>query len=484
MAKAVRARHRRPSPLSAVTPAQELCIELDDHSSHSTSALEFFAARDPAQASRLSELFIKQNQSVLNLLGVSVSRDFDGRDVRLRLTSGSNVGAVPLLSPISAKPDLGLIVRPRFPWAGIGPMLAEMGWLITPSPLRLPLLRRSERRVPPWVLSVMVLARLRAYSTGWSAAFEMTSQHLNAPKGRVDWSSYATRSLPTGQWLSVPCTFPDLRDDRLLKGAIRFTLEKQLRSLETQRENGAFIHRLIIVAESLILRVCDAAPRSPSPLEFDSWMRRPLRSEAYTDGLQAIDWTIQERGLAGLSDLEGIPWTMPMEAFFEAWVETILRHLAPRTGGILRAARKRETTRPIHWEPACLGSQKALAPDHILDYPRFTLIVDAKYKRHFEELQETRWSRLDDQLREHHREDLLQVLAYANLSDSPLVVCCLAYPCNRDRWQSLHQRGRLFHQAELTSGSRRILVWLTAVPMHAAVEEVTQPFTEKIKTFL
>ena len=35
-----------------------------------------------------------------------------------------------------------------------------------------------------------------------------------------------------------------------------------------------------------------------------------------TRGLQAIEWTADERGLAGVSDLEGIPWTMPMNEFF------------------------------------------------------------------------------------------------------------------------------------------------------------------------
>jgi len=30
-------------------------------------------------------------------------------------------------------------------------MLAEMGWLVSPTPLRLPLLKRSERRVPPCI---------------------------------------------------------------------------------------------------------------------------------------------------------------------------------------------------------------------------------------------------------------------------------------------------------------------------------------------
>jgi len=52
------------------------------------------------------------------------------------------------------------------------------------------------------------------------------------------------------------------------------------------------------------------------------WLRRPLGSDALMEGLQAIDWSVEERGLAGLSDMEGLPWTMPMDQFFEAWVET------------------------------------------------------------------------------------------------------------------------------------------------------------------
>jgi len=165
-------------------------------------------------------------------------------------------------------------------------------------------------------------------------------------------------------------------------------------------------------------------------------------------------------------------------------METILREMALRTGGRLRAGRRRQTTHPIQWHPAYLGSQKSLAPDLILDFERCTLIVDAKYKRHFEDLQETRWSRVDEQLREHHRADLLQVLAYANLADTPLVVCCLAYPCSRDRWESLRQRGRLLHQAELASRTRRILLWLTAVPMHAGVEEVSAPMAVSLLSMM
>lgn len=47
-----------------------------------------------------------------------------------------------------------------------------------------------------------------------------------------------------------------------------------------------------------------------------------------------------------------------------------------------------------------------------------SVVVDAKYKRHWEELQEGRWSSRSDDIREQHRADILQVLAYANLASA------------------------------------------------------------------
>ncbi len=478
-------RQSRRAPLAGLKPSKDICLELEDHSSLEKSAVQFFGTKgavDPqSQAARLADQFISQNRPLLELLEVSVRRDYDGTDVRLLIESNSAVGAVPLVSPFTAKPDYGLVVQPRFPWPGIGPMLAEMGWLVSPTPLRLPLLKRSERRVPPWVLSFMVLARLRSLLDRLERRFEFTAQERLAPKGTVFWQQYATRNLPRGQFLAVPCAFPDLRDDRHLKGAIRFTIERQLQSLETQREQGAFVHRLIALAESLLFKVRAVPARRPSPRDIDVWLRRPLRSDVLFEGLQAIDWTIEERGLAGLSDLEGIPWTMPMELFFEAWVETVLRGVAMRTGGRLRAGRKRETMSPLAWEPPYSGSQRSLVPDLMLELDGCTLVIDAKYKRHWEELQQGRWAAKEDTLREEHRQDLLQILAYANLAEAALVVCCLVYPCSSSTWESLRERRRLFHKAEMSVRSRRILIWLTAVPMCAAVDQIAGPLADEIR---
>jgi transposase len=51
----------------------------------------------------------------------------------------------------------------------------------------------------------------------------------------------------------------------------------------------------------------------------------------------------------------------------------------------------------------------------VLERESETLIIDAKFKGHWEELQRGRWGELDDALREHRRADLLQVLAYSTV---------------------------------------------------------------------
>jgi hypothetical protein len=474
-----------------VHPVEEVCLELEDHGAARRSAVEFFgltgsgAPRDPAAAAgRLAEQFVDRNRPLLAALDVHIDREYDGRDVSLLIRSGSAVGAIPLFSPTSARPDYGLVVQPRFPWMGIGPMLSEMGWRVAPSPLRLPLLRRSERRVPSWVLSSMVLVRMNALLDTLDRRFEVVTEDRSAPRGRIDWAAYATTRLPRAQALSIPCSFPDLRDDRQLKGAVRYTVEKQLRSLETQVEHGAFVHRLLALGRQVLRRVQSVQPHVPSRGTLDAWLQRPLRAQHFLDGVQGIEWTTEDRGLAGVSDLEGIPWRMPMDEFFEAWVETVLQQVAQRTGGRLSVGRKRETVHAINWRPAYSGSQRSLVPDFSIVYENLTIVVDAKYKRHLEELQLHSWARVEIDLREQHRHDLLQVLAYAALAATPNVIACLAYPCSAETWESLRERGRLHHHAEITVGTRTIRLWLTAVPMAMTAGEVAESLLAELASLL
>jgi 5-methylcytosine-specific restriction endonuclease McrBC regulatory subunit McrC len=105
---------------------------------------------------------------------------------------------------------------------------------------------------------------------------------------------------------------------------------------------------------------------------------------------------------------------------------------------------------------------------------RQTVILDAKYKSHWEELNADEWHRTRQSLQEQHRSDLLQVLAYANLADVSRVTACLLYPCHQSTWDSLSERERLVHRAELGAGERTVELVLTAVSMETAPEEAVR----------
>ena len=72
-------------------------------------------------------------------------------------------------------------------------MISSTGWRVFPKVLPLPQLKISERKIPPWVLSTVVLARLEALLQQLDRRFEVTEADLTAPKGQVNWSIYATQ---------------------------------------------------------------------------------------------------------------------------------------------------------------------------------------------------------------------------------------------------------------------------------------------------
>ncbi len=336
--------------------------------------------------------------------------------------------------------------------------------------------------MPPWLLSTIVLFRLKGLLDQLERRFEIIAEERSSPRGTIDWSRYLHKQISRARFLDVPCRFPELQENRDLRAAIRFALEKQLQSLESQRIAGSFVRELIEMCRGLIDQVRDVAPREPLPTTFQAWQQSALRTDVFRRGLEAIEWTVQERGLAGLSDLEGLPWAMSMEQFFEAWVETLMSHVVRRIGGTMRSGRERQTVVPINWEPPYLGSQKSLIPDLVIERDDTAVIVDAKYKDHWEEMQARRWTDLEEELRERHRADLLQVLAYSTVARKPKVLVCLAYPCSEERWRSLHARGLLIHRASLPHTERRIELALVAFPLSTrVVSEVVSLMEEEIR---
>jgi hypothetical protein len=454
------------------------CFETHDNTKNKISGNFLLWGSRPrdyqSQVARLSQQFLKQNRWVFKQFDVTANVEYDGSYVDIIIQSGSKIGALPLYSPITGKPDYGLIIKPRFDWAGLGLMLGKMGWKIIPSPLTLPLLPRSDRKIPPWVLSSIVLFRIKKILNLVERKFDYSEDDLSAPRGHINWEVYANTRLSQMKPLGVPCRFPDLRDDKTLLSAIHFTLLAQLSSLASQRQSGVAVLNLLEICEDLLKRVRHVTPHQPNPRQINSWLRGAIHTPPFREGIQAMQWTIEERGLAGLSDLQGLPWKMSMANFYEAWVETIAERLTKYIGGSLKIGRQQETVTPISWDKAYIGSQKYLKPDIIIERNDETIIIDAKFKQHWQEMTHTRWGHLDADIRESHRADILQVLAYSTLHTTKKVTACLAYPCHQSTWDNLLNLNRIHRRATIYSGTRKVNLILTAIPMTADVEDVVQ----------
>lgn len=433
-------------------------------------------------AERRAEAIIESNHGMLRDFGVSAAVVRRRGEPGILLRTSTTIGAIPLLSPVSGRPDFGLIVEPRFRWASAGEMLAGMGFRVVPELLPLPELPQSERRVPPWVLSSIVLARVQRMLDAMQRRFSLSDIDDVAPRGAVNWGAYATTRIPLGLSLSIPCRVPDLRDDDELRAAIHWVIRRHRAALLGQTSAGLVVFRLLLVCDRLLVRVQGCAPKRPTHRSLLRSRGYPISARVFREGLQAIEWTVDERGLAGLSDLSGLAWRMNMDVFFEAWVETIADAASRRTASRLSVGRRGNTRVPLDWTPPSLGSQRSLVPDLVVERSDVVVVIDAKYKRHAEEIERLGWRDVDEMTREDHRDDVLQALAYSTLFDAPRVVACLAYPASPQAWAALKDKERVLSRATVRSGARKVELALMAVPLSGQVDDASSLIERLIKS--
>ena len=469
--------------MAKILPEHSVCISALDNSTCRKS-LDFMVIkddpRDPSKRGLLGTKLIEINRSIFSQYEVSPELLYDGKSVNLSFQTGNTVGAFPLKSPITGRYDFGMVIEPRIGWAGIGPMLGNMGWRCIPQLVPLPMLPTSSRKIPSWVLSTVILMRIQQLLKTIDRRFEFCDGILRAPRGQVNWQKYVTTSLSSMKCLDLPCRFPDLRDDQHLLAAVHYVLRKQLAALSSQRKFGQVVNQLMQWCETLLIPVKSAPMRQPTPRELGQWLNGVFVSQPLQLGIEAMEWVIDERGLAGKSDLQGLPWKMNMPDFFEAWVELIAEKSLLRIGGQLCSGRTSETVVPISWSNPTQGTQKSLKPDFVIHGDDHTLILDAKFKTHWYELNNDRWGKMGENIQHSHRNDLLQVLAYSTLFDTKRITSCLVYPCSLKTWQSLKDTNRLNQRASVYSGKRNIDLLLTAVPMGGPVDDISSCLAEAL----
>lgn len=449
-----------------LTSHQKSLITATDHG-HPVkidAALFAPAKRDPGWGPFL-ETFLRINSTALKTLEIEpeITGSSDGAVLRLR--PGGRAGAIPLLAPASGKVAGGLVVSPRFGWSGVGHILGEIGWHAGPQFTELPLVPGSGREVPPWVLAGPVLARLEQLLKSLRRGYQDLETETRKPRGRILWDRYVKTSLAHGQWDKVPCRFPDLELDPVLRREVRWVLEKVHRELGVAGGTDSIASSLAALAVRLINQLSDVSPVYPRLGELDRRLSSDkMISENIKRGLQAMSWIVHERGLGGGREQDGLAWSLPLERLWEQYVEAQVRIDAKLTGATVRSGRLRETVFPIEWSDPVHRSLGHLHPDLIVTRGSHVEVIDAKYKAHLAELDEAGWHNFEAQAKEAHRADVHQALAYAALFNAKSVTATLIYPLRHSTYAALKQRGRTVSKASLRYGGRDITLQLKGLP--------------------
>ncbi len=467
MAQARRARRRQPVFVSAWKPKQRPLLTLSDQGAPVTIEPGLFGigGRDRSWNAH-AENFISANRPQLAALDVRPELAAETHEIALRLCPGGTVGAIPLRTPDTRKVAGGVVVRPRFGWDGIGPLLQQIGWVASPRVLEMPLVPGSAREVPPWVLAGPVLQRLASLLREIRKGFRMHEEVRQAPRGQILWQRYVTEQMSRGAFHQVPCRFPELGPDALLRAYLRWGLERVHRSLVPYAVIDLIARRLSEQAEGLLNSLKDTSARAPDRRTLDQLMRGVgLPSAVLQRGLQALGWIVDERGLAGAAETNGLAWALPMHELFERWVEHVACIWAREFGGEVLTGRSDETVVPIEWDRGAHGSLRSLVPDLVVRHQDHVYVIDAKYKGHFQEFDDARWLALSKELRNEHRHDLHQVLAYASLFGGAEITAILVYPMFERTWSRLAEVGRTVIQASLSGAGRPIRLALAGVPV-------------------
>jgi hypothetical protein len=401
-----------------------------------------------ANNDRWVDPFLAANRPALDRLGLA-PEVHTSSGLHMLLRPSGRIGAVPLLTPTSRKVVAGVLVSPRFRWSALGEVLSGVGFAVAPTLGGGALVPGSAREVPSWLIAGPVIRRLETLLARRRSAFIPYREDRAAPRGRVDWGAWARERIPVGRWTALPCEFSDLADDPNLMAAVRWTLARLTDDLRPYSATvpGRLLTERVRTLQYDVGEGAMRRPTSGSAPALDSFL---------ADALEAMGWVADERGLGGARALDGLAWDLEVARVWEAWVRAFARRLAPQLG--LRPPGPGEARRPLRWHGS-FSSMGSLAPDMGLVGDGRVVWIDAKYKSHLSLLARHGWPGVTELVREAHRADLHQALAYAALIDVERVDTVLMYPSLGDTDVPAPTA-----VATMAAGRRRVRLVLGAIP--------------------
>lgn len=407
-------------------------------------AKKWFKNADRRYLAESLQKFVDYNKDLFDFLGVVPHIEGSGKNVSLNFRSDRFIGVIPLRSPDNGKQIGDFIVIPRYTTATdqfseyveiVNLLESEISPEFKHS---IPLLSHNYLK-PPVYLEAMKFVKLleKAIKTNWRK-FQITTKVYNYPKSQVNWKKYIEKEFDPTKRLLFPC-----HDNILSKLHSEFFELKYVYSIAKSEINS------VRTPQNIKYQFQDVFVHLDDFLyEFSVKPTNELHLH-YSD--PAVIKELKKQGNKILSGgLEEITaWRIDFSLLFERYVQYLFGQISLEIGATQLnnyKIRQYSCVKPP-W------SLSYLEPDIVLMKNDLEIIVDAKYKSHLFNLRGT-----TEELKEEHRKDLHQLLAYTTFTRSENKIGILCYPYSQQHLSELNY----FSPFSQVGGT----ILLVGVPMH------------------
>ncbi|MDR2653579.1 MAG: hypothetical protein LBC68_14965 [Prevotellaceae bacterium] len=389
---------------------------------------KWLRAADRRYIGQYLQKFISYNSAQFDFLGVQPKIIGSDQSTALVFRSSGFIGSVPLRASDTGKQIGDFVVIPRFTgrdkFEDYIEILNLLGTEISPEVAdSLPLASGRNFRPPLYLEAVKFIRTLeKLVSKPWHK-FDNLEKVSNQPIGQINWTKYLNKEYQVENRLKFPVKKNVLSRFHSEYAEIRYVFD---------------ICKLELLSSNTPQRIKNLLRQKLSFLEEKLYHHKPKVTNniviKFSDSPTVRACKEQANKILKFKLVDSTAWRVDFSDVFEKFVQYIFKEVAKEIGGKLYSNFKfrSRTSKHYSWE------LKHIEPDAIYQKDGVFVFIDAKYKSNLYNKYD-----LSETLKEEHRHDLHQIMAYSSFSKMNTKYGFLCYPSEQAEVKSIEYRNSI-----------------------------------------
>lgn len=389
---------------------------------------KWFKSADKRIIGQYLQKFIDYNSEQFKFLDVQPYIFGTDQNTALAFRSSGFIGSIPLRASDTGKQIGDFVVMPRFTgrdrFEDYIEILNLLGTEISPEVIdSLPLASGKNFRPPLYLEAVKFISSLEQLTAKAWRKFDNIQKVSNQPSGQIIWRKYINNEFKVENRLKFPVNANILSEFHSEYAEIRYVFDickNELLSANTpQRIKNTLLSKLNFLEE----RLYHHKPKATSKITIRS-----------SDTPTVKTCKEQANKILNFNLVDSTAWRVDFSNVFEKFIQYIFKEAAKETGGRLYSNFKFQSinSKRFSWE------LKHIEPDAIYQKENLLVFIDAKYKSNLYNKFEN-----SDALKDDHRHDLHQIMAYTSFSKTDFKFGLLCYPSDQLELKNIKYKNRI-----------------------------------------